>query len=1040
MAKKRRTASPAGGTSRSATLPPATEKDVRVRVFGGHTAIVYRVAMPADGRFALTSSEDGTVRRWPLTEDGTQAETVCQATSGFRGLAVTADGNLAAAGDTTGIIHLIAPSAARELRAWKGNSRSIGNLAFLHEGRELVSAAAFMIRRWNSDTGDCIAECRVSIKDLYGVAASADGSQIVGAGIGQGLSIWSGRDGEEPRNLEQNVAYSAPVSLANGNRFAFTGTHDGGVAKWDLDARRRVAVFEGHSGNVHAVAVTLDGRFCVSGGEDQTVRLWAAESGQCLAILRGHTGWVFGVAITPDARRIASVGRDDKAMRVWDIPDSVLARAATSQKRGYQNAKVVLLGESRVGKTGLANRLWHDAWHVTDSTHGMEIRRLALSDNDNADIEQEVWLWDLAGQPEYRLTHQLFIEQTSLAAVVIDRQREDWEDSAKYWHQALKKIAKAQHVPCILVAGRCDEPGQRVTEDELRSFASKHGFLGPVLTAAKQKKHPGAGQLRQLIKEALPWDQLEFRSTMENFPPLKDAILKVRESQGCGQSVEPSGEVAITSSRNRQISDGHATASEISRFRLQVIVTPDELEARVREVAPKLKFTSDDLRAVTGLLAGEGVLHALPYGGLIVLQPRWLNAYASTLVKLAGEAENKLGHVAMSLIQPGKLPENGTPRLSLEDERQLLPALVALFLERALAWKQDTPEGPMLVFPNYVRLPRPAPPPRPGQTVVYRFIGPLEEIYCTLVVRLHYSGLFKKDGTQLYRQAADFQTASGKLAALTMTTNGERGELEIYFGDQLDSDIQAAFQQFVDDHLRAKSQDLTRLRNYFCPKCKEEVTDRAAIDAAQAAGRKKLVCNRCDPDRKGGPGVIDLFDVLERQLATKAGEARADEAEKQANEAISTASMEQVMIGAVMELLGEAGQIYRIQAEPDEGVDGEIEFRNNRKKATGLTYRVQLKSGDSHLKRRKDGSEVFAMKKHYESYWAAEGTVPVLLIIRTSDGRLRFMNATKAIRAAKAQNTDKAVKQIEFVGEDFTKEAVLKLRDQRLREAAAKSK
>ena len=41
---------------------------------------------------------------------------------------------------------------------------------------------------------------------------------------------------------------------------------------------------------------------------------------------------------------------------------------------------------------------------------------------------------------------------------------------------------------------------------------------------------------------------------------------------------------------------------------------------------------------------------------------------------------------------------------------KLLPALVALFLERALAWKQDTDKGAMLVFPNYVRLPRPAPP------------------------------------------------------------------------------------------------------------------------------------------------------------------------------------------------------------------------------------------------------------------------------------------------------------------------------------------
>jgi GTPase SAR1 family protein len=50
----------------------------------------------------------------------------------------------------------------------------------------------------------------------------------------------------------------------------------------------------------------------------------------------------------------------------------------------------------------------------------MEIQRLALpqADDGDADLVREVWLWDLAGQPDYRLTHQLFMEQTSLALLV----------------------------------------------------------------------------------------------------------------------------------------------------------------------------------------------------------------------------------------------------------------------------------------------------------------------------------------------------------------------------------------------------------------------------------------------------------------------------------------------------------------------------------------------------------------------------------------------------------------------------------------------
>ena len=131
-------------------------------------------------------------------------------------------------------------------------------------------------------------------------------------------------------------------------------------------------------------------------------------------------------------------------------------------------------------------------------------------------------------------------------------------------------------------------------------------------------------------------------------------------------------------------------------------------------------------------------------------------------------------------------------------------------------------------------------------------------------------------------------------------------------------------------------------------------------------------------------------------------------------------------------LLGVGDDEYFLQAEPDEGVDGEIEFRDRKKKATGTTFRVQLKSGDSHLKPRKDGTEVFAMKPHYAGYWAGKGKMPVLLIIRSSDGRIRYMNATEAIRAAQKKAPGKPVTQLVFASEDFTKEAVLKLRDERL--------
>lgn len=181
-------------------------------------------------------------------------------------------------------------------------------------------------------------------------------------------------------------------------------------------------------------------------------------------------------------------------------------------------------------------------------------------------------------------------------------------------------------------------------------------------------------------------------------------------------------------------------------------------------------------------------------------------------------------------------------------------------------------------------------------------------------------------------------------------------------------------------------------------------------------------------------GMMNLKDALERQMSARAVQG-VNEAKRNASERISNASMEQQMVGEVMSLVASAGQIYRIVSEPDEGVDGEIEFRNGNAKATGVAYRVQLKSGDSHLKVLKSGIEKFSMKKHYEEYWTAKGMPETLLIIRGSDGRTRFINATKAIRSAKRKSKGKRVTQLVFDSQDFTEEAVLRLRDERLKDA-----
>ena len=197
-----------------------------------------------------------------------------------------------------------------------------------------------------------------------------------------------------------------------------------------------------------------------------------------------------------------------------------------------------------------------------------------------------------------------------------------------------------------------------------------------------------------------------------------------------------------------------------------------ELHQRLQLMLPKETISEADLRAVVGLMQGQGVVQALAFGDFLLLSPAWMNRYASVVVRMAREHADEMGVVLEQQVLEGDLDYKDMERLCEADEKILLRAIVQTFLDRALCLRQETPQGSMLVFPSYFRRDKPDLPEHPNVFVTYGFSGPLEEIYSTLVVRLSYSDGFNCD--QLWKDAADFRTLR-QAGGLAMTMKG-RGQ------------------------------------------------------------------------------------------------------------------------------------------------------------------------------------------------------------------------------------------------------------------------
>nr|VFJ57670.1 MAG: Ras family protein [Candidatus Kentron sp. FW] len=627
--------------------------------------------------------------------------------------------------------------------------------------------------------------------------------------------------------------------------------------------------------------------------------------------------------------------------------------------------------------------------------------------------DREALLWDLAGQEDYRLIHRLFLEETALALLLINPQKDDPFLEAGDW---LKALETAQNQPAahgietpqktaraaarLLVFSQIDVGGMKVSNTKIDRFCAKHGFHGWIATSAKSGENCSDARsdhqpshLKQLIADSIPWDTLPWTNTPRLLAELKNALLAMRDE------------------------------ADIRLLRFA------ELAQRLRRALPGEVFQESDVRTAVTLLANHGLARPLKFGDLVLLQPELLNGYAGAVIRAARAHTDEIGCVAESRIHDAAFDFTGVDRLARPDEELLLRALVQTFLDHSLCIAEDTGQGKQLVFPSQYRREKDI-PWQPDVFVSYTFEGEWQTIWTTLVVRLWYSNEFEH--RELWRNAAEFVSSRGQLLGLKIDNRQGEGEatISLFFHAKVPDELKVIFIEYVHRHLARYAANVRRDRRYVCPECGTPVTNLDAVRRRLEKGKDFITCQDCDER-------VPFRDFIEERLESDPVARKILEMEKTAKRELDNQALEQILTGHMMAVCGEAGQIFRELTKFDYGIDGEVEFKDNEGRASGRKIYVQLKSGNSYLRTRGgDGREVFDVKneRHLE-YWGSQ-PVDVYLVIRqtgeermgvrgSDEGTIRWMNVTRYLKERK----DKESRQIIFDGENLTRETVLQVRD-----------
>jgi DNA-directed RNA polymerase subunit RPC12/RpoP len=176
-------------------------------------------------------------------------------------------------------------------------------------------------------------------------------------------------------------------------------------------------------------------------------------------------------------------------------------------------------------------------------------------------------------------------------------------------------------------------------------------------------------------------------------------------------------------------------------------------------------------------------------------------------------------------------------------------------------------------------------------------------VWTTLVVRLWYSQEFEH--RELWRNAAEFASTRGNTLGLLIKKTGDGdATISLYFDVEVPDELKVIFIEYVHRQLARYACDVARDRRYVCSECAKPVTDLDAVRKRLEATKDFIYCQGCD-------AKVPLIDFIQQRLKSDPVARKILPMDETATREQDAQALEQILIGHIIAIAGEANQIFR---------------------------------------------------------------------------------------------------------------------------------